>query len=153
MPRVLIPARNRAEILGAVAGPGGTSRGQDGITRPGVCWVSQRLCSGTGRGRVASAAGAPQAILMTGLALGLEKPYSVSDTCQSVWTQPDCICAASVPVMVTAHDLLDSPSPYFPPQGDTDATLTTRLSRAAARGPHQGGDRRRIRRSSARAGV
>src|SRR5215470_6947830 len=135
MPRVLIPARNRAEILGAVAGPGGTSRGQDGITRPGVWWVRRVLLGHRSRAR-RWCGRAPQAILMTGLALGLEKPYSVSDTCQSVWIQPDCICAASVPVMVTAHDLLDSPSPYFPPQGDTDATLTTRLSRAAARGPH-----------------
>src|SRR5215813_8817287 len=96
---------------------------------------------------------APQAILMSGLAHGLEKPYSVSDTCQSVGAQPDCTWAANVPVTVTAHDLLDSPSPYVPTQGDTDATLTTRLSRAAARGPHQGGDRRRIRRPGARAGL
>src|SRR5215831_9775147 len=83
---------------------------------------------------------APQAILMTGLALGSKKPYSVSGTCQSVWIQPDRTWAARVPVTVTAHDLLGSPSPYFPAQGDTDATFTTRLSRAAARGPDQGSD-------------
>src|SRR5208282_970146 len=93
------------------------------------------------------------AILMTGVALGrgfivpllpprlggnhteclvLVNPSECSRTghgrpmCRSLWPQE----------IYWIHEARN-----FPAQGDTDATLTTRLSRAAARRPHQGGNR------------
>ena len=133
------------------ASPSGRTRGRtlDGRSRS----LAHRSAGGR-RGR----------LLMTGLALdprfivpllppGLEEPYrclvlvNLSEYRRTGHGRPMCRSLWPHEIYWT-HEARN-----FPAQGDTDATLTTRLSRAAARRPHQGGDRGRVRAAGARARV
>src|SRR5690242_4533109 len=78
---------------------------------------------------------------------------------QRVWYLSACLSTArpTRASRVVDHcdvgDLLELTRPVPSGAGDSDATLTTSLSRAAARRPHQGGDRGRVRAAGARARV